>query len=117
MRETLENYNGTVDYLSKFEADSKAMTRYIIGTIASMDQPMTNSQKGDLAVSLYFSKRTQDDLQRDRNSVLATKSEDIRGYSKMIKDILSQKAFCVYGNAAKIKSESKLFGSLIQIEK
>ena len=117
LRETLENYKGTIDYLGTFEADKKAMTRYIIGTIASLDQPMTNSQKGDLAVSFYFSKRTQDDLQRDRNSVLTTKSEDIRGYAKMIQDVLSQNAFCVYGNAAKIQSENKLFGNLIQVEK
>jgi presequence protease len=117
LKETLENYQGTVNYLTKFNADAKEMTRYIIGTIASLDQPMTNSQKGDLAVNLYFSKRTQDDLQRDRNSVLSTKPEDIRGYSKMIQDVLSQNAFCVYGNEAKIKSEKNLFSNLIRIEK
>lgn len=117
LKETLDNYKGTVGYLDKFEADEKAMTRYIIGTIASMDQPMTNSQKCDLAVTLYFTKRTKDDLQLDRNSVLATKSSDIRGFSKLIQDVLNQNAFCVYGNAAKLKSESKLFGSLIQVEK
>jgi len=117
LSETLDNYQKTVDYLVNFEADDLAMARYIIGTIASIDQPMTTSQKGDLAVTLYFSKRKQEDLQRDRNSILTTRPEDIRGFAAMIRDVLSQHAFCVYGNEAKIKSEEKLFGSLIKIGK
>jgi presequence protease len=114
---TLKNYEETVSYLSKFEADEKAMTRYIIGTIASIDQPMTNSQKGDLAVSLYFTRRTKEDLQHDRDDILVTKAEDIRGFAPMVKDVLDQHAFCVYGNATKISAEKKLFGNLLQVEK
>ena len=117
LRETLDNYQKTVDYLVNFEADDLSMARYIIGTIASIDQPMTTSQKGDLAVTLYFSKRRQEDLQHDRNSILTTRPEDIRGFAKMIRDVLAQHAFCVYGNEAKIRSEEKLFGSLIKIGK
>jgi presequence protease len=117
LTETLENYKETPEYLSKFEADTKAMTRYIIGTIATIDQPMTSSQQGDLAVNFYFSKRTKEDLQRDRDSVLSTKPQDIRGYAKMMQDVVNQNTFCVYGNEAKLKSESKVFGSLIRVEK
>jgi presequence protease len=117
LKETLDNFRKTIEYLDGFDADEKSMTRYIIGTIAALDHPMTNSQQGDLAVSYYFSKRTKQEIQRDRNAILATTPADIRKYVPMIRDILEQKAFCVYGDAAKIESEKKLFNRLIRIEK
>ena len=49
LKETLNNYNNTVGYLKNFNADDKAMTRYIIGTISGLDRPLTPSGKGDLA--------------------------------------------------------------------
>jgi presequence protease len=92
------------------------MTRYIIGTIARIDQPMTPSQKGSQAVSNYFTKRKQEDLQRDRDEILATTAEDIREFSEMIQKILNQNAICVYGNAEKINQEKDLFDNIIRIE-
>jgi hypothetical protein len=117
LRETLENYRLTFEYLKNFKTDPKNMTRYIIGTIARIDQPMTPSQKGAQAASAYFTKRKQEDIQRDRNEILSTTAEDIRGFSQMIKDILDQKVICVYGNAEKINQEKDLFDNIIKPEK
>jgi Zn-dependent M16 (insulinase) family peptidase len=117
LKETLENYRSTVEYLRKFEADQKSMTRYIIGTIARIDQPMTPSQKGAQAASTYFTKRKKEDLQRDRDAILATTAEDIREFSEMIQKILDQNAICVYGNAEKINQEKELFDNIIKLEK
>jgi Zn-dependent M16 (insulinase) family peptidase len=117
LKETLDNYRSTVEYLRNFEADQKSMNRYIIGTIARIDQPMTPSQKGSQAASTYFTKRKQVDLQRDRDEILATTATDIRGFSEMIKDILDQNVICVYGNAEKINREKALFDHIIHIEK
>jgi len=116
LKETLENYRSTVEYLKNFEADTKSMTRYIIGTIARIDQPMTPSQKGSQAASAYFTKRKQEDVQQDRNNILSTTADDIRGFSEMIKGILDQKVICVYGNAEKITQEKDLFDNLIRLE-
>jgi Zn-dependent M16 (insulinase) family peptidase len=117
LKETLENYRSTVEYLRKFEADQKSMTRYIIGTIARIDQPMTPSQKGAQAASTYFTKRKKEDLQRDRDAILTTTAEDIREFSEMIQKILDQNAICVYGNAEKINQEKELFDNIIKLEK
>ena len=117
LKETLDNYSGIPDYLTSFEADTNTMTRYIIGTIAGLDTPLTPSQKGERAVSYYFSKISQEDLQSDRDAILSTTAGDINGYAKMMKDILDQKAYCVYGNADKIEKEKKLFENLVKLEK
>ncbi len=117
LKETLENYAGVPDYVASFEADDNAMTRYIIGTIAGLDNPLTPSQKGERAVNYYLSKISQEELQQDRDAILATTAADIRGFAKMIQDIVDQQAYCVYGNADKIEKEKKLFENLVKLEK
>ena len=54
------------------------MTRFIIGTIADMDNPLTPSQKGFQAVEYYYENVTPEKLQQGRDAVLSTKVEDIR---------------------------------------
>lgn len=117
LKETLDNYKATTDYLSRFEADSATMLRYIIGTISGMDSPLTPSQKGDQSYMLYFNKRTKEDVQRDRDAVLSTDVADIRGFSKLVKDVLAQDDICVYGSEEKIKANQQLFKELVKIER
>ncbi|MCY1721464.1 insulinase family protein [Prolixibacteraceae bacterium Z1-6] len=115
LAETIENYNNTPTYLEEFEADEKEMTRYIIGTIAQMDGPMTASQKGNRAVQYYFEKTTPEELKAEREAVLSTTSDDIKGMKEMVEDILNQGAICVYGNEEKVKENADLFGEVVNL--
>ena len=114
---TIENYRNTPDYLAAFDADRQSMTRYIIGTISEMDSPLTPSQKGDQAVSMYFSQRTAEELQHDREAVLSTTPGDIRGFSKMAADVLNENVLCVYGNAERLTTDQSLFNTLVKIDR
>ena len=91
------------------------MTRFIIGTIAGMDRPLTPSQEGDRAVQRYFEKTTREEIQAERDAVLATTPQDIRGMEKMVRDILDQNSYCVYGNEEKIKDAKDRFETLVQL--
>lgn len=117
LKETLENYRKTVDFVSNFDADETTMKRYIIGTIADLDQPLTQSQRGNRAFNYYFSKIKFEDIQKERDAVLSTKKEDIKNYAKMIKDIVDQASYCTYGNAEKIEANKELFDNLVKIDK
>jgi hypothetical protein len=117
LSETLDNFKGTVDYLARFEADSTAMTRYIIGTIANLDNPLTPSEKGEQAFRWYFEKVTRDEVQADRDAVLAIKASDIRNLSDEIGKIIDKKVWCVYGNDAKITANKSLFDHLVKLQK
>jgi len=117
LKQTLDNYKGIPEYLKTFEADDKAMTRYILGTVSSIDRPLTASQKGDQAFSYYFNKRTEKSIQDDRTAVINTKAADIRGFAKMVQDVLDKSEYCVYGNADKINADKALFKSLVNIQK
>ncbi|MFH1160779.1 MAG: insulinase family protein [bacterium] len=117
LTETVERYNGVPKYLSEFSTDEKGMTRYIIGTIAEMDVPLTASDKGNTAVSNYFTRQTKEALQQDRNAVLSATVNDIRAYAPLTEAILKQDYLCVYGNADKIQQDKKLFEHFIEIGK
>lgn len=115
LKETLDNYAATPDYLARFEADEKTMTRYIIGTVAKMDRPLTPAEKGNLAVRRFLEKSTPGELQHERDAVLAATPQDIRAMRQMVADILAQKAICVYGNEDKIRAQKELFGELVKL--
>ena len=116
LESTIKNFDKTPEYLSAFDADQQSMTRYIIGTISEMDSPLTPSQKGDQAVSMFLSQRTIEEVQHDRDAVLSTTPQDIRGFSKLTADVLSQDAFCVYGNADRLTTDQGLFHHLVKID-
>jgi Zn-dependent M16 (insulinase) family peptidase len=115
LKETLDNYSAAPQYVRQFEADDKTMTRYIIGTIADLDQPLTPSQKGNLAVRYYLEKRNPHELQQERDAVLATTPQEIKELEKMVADIMAQKTYCVYGNEEKIKMYQGLFEKLLPL--
>jgi presequence protease len=112
--ETLQAFNEAPEFLHGFEADTPAMTRFIIGAVARMDRPLTPSDKGDVAVRRYFERTVKADVQRDRDAVLAATAEDIRNMEKLVSDILAKDEFCVYGNEEKLTAEKALFGELTQ---
>ncbi len=117
LKETLDNYKKVYDFVLNFEADENSMKRYIIGSIADLDRPLTFSQKGNKAFSYYFTKTKAEDLQKEREEIINTKREDINSFAKMIKDIIDQASYCVYGNAEKIEGNKDLFKNFVKIDK
>ena len=43
LKNTLEIYKGVTEYLRNFDVSDRDMTKFIIGTISNMDQPMTHA--------------------------------------------------------------------------
>lgn len=115
LKETLDNFEATPEYLRNFEADQTTMTRFIIGTISRMDRPLTPSQKGRVAFRRYFENTGREYVQRERDAVLTTTPQDIKKFEKIITDVLAQNAYCVYGNESKIKENKDQFDDLLDI--
>lgn len=116
LKETLDNYKGSEEFLGKFEADEQKMLGFIIGAIADLDYPLTASMKADVAYERYFQNETAEQLQAERDALLSTTAQDIKDLSKMITDVLNQDNYCVYGNKEKIEQNKSLFGTLINID-
>lgn len=111
--ESLDNFDATPSYLEGFEADETGMTRYIIGTIATLDNPETPAIKANTAMTRYYNGITREFIQSQRDEILSTSSEDIRGMKDMIKDLMDQNIYCVYGNMDKIEDASDRFISIL----
>jgi presequence protease len=115
LKETLNTYDGMEEYLRGFEADESEMTKYIIGTVSNLDFPLTPSMRGEVTAANYICKVTHEDQQRERDQVINTRVEDIRGFANLLKDTLSQNYICVLGNDGKIKENKDIFNELMTV--
>lgn len=109
LAETLDTYKKAVQYLQDFEASDRDMTRYIIGTVSSMDQPLEAQALGARSFAAYQSGMTVEMVQKERDQVLETRPETIRGLASYVKAIVSEDAVCAIGNENKIEENKELF--------
>lgn len=109
----LENTNKifehTTDYIEKFSADERDMTKYIIGTISEMDTPLNPYAKGNRSLTAYLTNLTYQDIQKERDQVLTAKEEDIRALKSHVKAVLKPNNICVIGGEEKIEEQKQLF--------
>lgn len=112
LKETLDNYDGMVDYLKAFNDDEKTMTKYIIGTISGIDSPLTNAMVTDRAVENYYSNLTPQMVQKERDEVIATTAEDIRNTAALLEAVMKQNHYCAVGNEGKIRDNKDLFAKV-----
>ncbi len=106
---TVEVYEKVVEYLENFEADEREMTQYLIGTLSGEDTPLTPYAKGQRSFTAYMIHLTEELLQKERDELLGTTKEDIRGLADYMKTFLEQNCICVIGNSNAIESEKALF--------
>ncbi|GGL51560.1 insulinase family protein [Sporolactobacillus putidus] len=113
--DTLKIYDRAGAYAESFDADDREMTKYIIGTISSLDAPLTPRDKADQSDAEYFRRVTQADIQRVRDDVLATTEEDIRQFAPLLNAVAGENHICVFGSEATIKKNKDLFGQCINV--
>lgn len=102
-------YEGVVDYLKNFSVSERDMTKYIIGTMSNIDQPMSPSAKGERSMGLYMSHVTGDMIREERNQILDAKEQDIRALADIVAAVLKCNQFCVIGSEDKIEEQKDLF--------
>ena len=109
---TNEVYEGVVPYLERFTVTERDMTKYIIGTMSNIDQPMTPAAKGERSMNLYMNKVSADMIREERNQILDATQDDIRSLSRVAEAILKAGQLCVIGSEEKIEEERELFQTI-----
>ena len=109
LRRTVEVYEGVVDYLKNFTVSERDMTKYIIGTMSNIDQPMTPAIKGERSMNLYMNKVSADMIRKERNQILDAGQEDIRALARVAEAVLEADQFCVIGSEEKIEENKDMF--------
>lgn len=109
LEKTLEIYKGIPDYIRNFTVSDRDMTKYIIGTISGMDQPMSPSVKGDRSMNFYMTHMKEEMVRAEREEILSATQEDIRSLAGVAEAVLASGEVCVIGNEAKIEAAKDLF--------
>ncbi len=109
LKRTNEVYEGVVEYLKNFTVSDRDMTKYIIGTMSNIDQPLTPSAKGERSMNLYMNQVSAEMLREERNQILDATQEDIRSLSRVAEAVLKANQFCVIGSEEKIEEDRDLF--------
>lgn len=115
LKETIDVYDKFYKYINTFSADEREMTKYILGTISSLDTPLTNSMICDRQAALYIGNIDDDFLQEEREEILKTSVEDIRSFAPLIEQCMKEDCICVLGGKEKIEQNSNLFNSIINV--
>ena len=117
LKKTVENYLGASRFLSDLTLEERDLRRLIIGTISVWDRPLNPSQKGYAAVQQTLRGDTLAMLQKERDEILGTTVEDLKGFAKMVEKVMAQNVLCVVGNEKKIEDQKDLFKKILPLKK
>ncbi|MGL4451655.1 MAG: insulinase family protein [Sarcina sp.] len=117
VKDTLNVYDGVVEYLNNFEVADREMQKYIIGTVRKLDSPIGNSSKGEVATTLYLSGVSYEDRVKERNEILSADADTIKAFAPVLDGVLKQNCICALGNEAKLKEEANVFKTLVKVIK
>lgn len=109
LKKTVDIFEKTSDYLRDFHADERTMTKYIIGAVSDMDVPMSPSVRGSRSSSAYLTNLDFEEVQRERDEVLACGQESIRRLAGYLDTIMAQDVVCVVGNGQSIDENKEMF--------
>ncbi len=112
LSETMDVYKKTAEYLESYDEEEREILKTIIGTISGMDTPLTPAMKGRRSMSAYLSNTPIEEMQKDRDQVLACSCEDIRKTAGIMKAVVDAGNLCVIGNEQHLEDEKELFKEL-----
>ncbi len=109
----LENTNRVFEesaaYTEHFDASPRDMTKYIIGTVSGMDTPLNPSAKGYRSMGAWMTGLTFEQVQKERDEVLACGCEEIRALAPYLRAVFSRNNLCVIGNGERVEESRELF--------
>ncbi len=109
---TFENYDKSVDYIKNLNLEPEEIEKYIIGTISSLDQPLSTKQKLTLATDMFLSGLTNDQRQFERDQILNTNLDDLIQLADIINEILSQNRYVTVGTEQAIDKNNTRFDEI-----
>ncbi|MDO4619970.1 MAG: insulinase family protein [Lachnospiraceae bacterium] len=112
LKRTYDIYKKVPEYLASFQADERTMTKFIIGTMSGVDQPMSPSTFGAASMRVYLNGVTEEERQKSRNQLLDATTEDIRALAQAAQAALDDCSICVIGGETAIEKDKELFGRI-----
>ena len=115
LAKTYDIYANAADYVRSLALDDRELTKYIIGAVGAIDLPMTASMKGNRSLAAFLGERSLEQIQKNRDELLATTVDDLRGLSKAVASVIEAGHICVVGSESKITEEKDRFEYVAQL--
>jgi Zn-dependent M16 (insulinase) family peptidase len=107
--ESVEVYRRIADFLSNLEITDEEVVKYIIGTVAKEEKPLTASQKGSVAFSRYIIGADIKELQKFKDGILSVTADDFKNFAHIFAKTLTDAPICVLGSDKKIEECKESF--------
>ena len=115
LKNSIDVFEKAADYLRNFDDDERVILQYIIGAISDLDTPKTPSGKGSYGLTAYLCNAKMENIQRNRDELLSTTKETIRGLADYVDAFMKDECLCVIGTADKINESKDLFDEVEQL--
>ena len=109
IQKTYQAYENAALFLKDFCNTNVDLTKYILGTINTIDRPLTNREKADLVVARYLNYVTPEMQQMERDEILTTTMQKIEQYIPLLEEIAKNQNFCTIGNEDAILQNKEFF--------
>lgn len=115
LEKTVDVYRQAAEYIRNADLDEREVTQFIIGAVSELDTPMTPAARGLYSLGGYLTGLSMEQVQKERDELLATTGETIRGLAGHVEAFMADDNLCVVGNGEKIKENSGMFMNVEQL--
>lgn len=115
LAESLEVFKGIPNYLKTLNLSERELAKYVIGTISSMDKPLTASLKFERAVISYKKGISTEDRQKTRDEILNVSLIALRKLADLVEGVLNTNLHCVFGGKTIIEKNKTIFNEIIDL--
>ena len=115
LEKTIQVYEQAADYIRQAKLDERSVTQFIIGAVSELDTPMTPATRGVYSRGGYLTGVSMEQVQKERDELLATTGEQIRELYKYVQAFMEFDCLCVVGNGEKMKENRGLFMQVDQL--
>ena len=104
LENTLENYNGTADFLRNLDLHEAELTKSIIGAIGGIDGYQLPDAKGSTSLRRHLIGLTDEARQQYRDEVLSTTAADFKAFGEVLAQVNEKGVVVVLGSADAINA-------------
>lgn len=112
LKETIDVFDRTASVIADYDADERELTKAVLGTMSTIDMPLTPRAKGAAAAEGWLRGTTYEDRQQSRNEILNVTAADIRKLAPLVSACMKENALCVFGGEKKIEENKTLFDTM-----
>jgi Zn-dependent M16 (insulinase) family peptidase len=114
---TLENYDGTAQYLRELDLSADEVTRSIIGAIGDLDTYQLPDAKGFTSMVRYLTGRTDEMRQQQRDEILSTTLNNFHEFADVLQSVNREGRVVVVGSQEDIEAANAAHPNFLQVTK